>query len=901
MCIKLLINYFLKIIKIIFCYANRIFYFFYSFLFSKRCFCLILAFFFSYYPFLVTQSADSSRQKRENSGITFELYLPPDTYLPSEQNNSISIEENSLQIITSNGTKETVIENYLNKSFPDIYLTVKYLSNTDKLYFYLHGKKLTEYLLKGKEFNVLELLDYLASKYEIGRDITYYKKYNLPLRIERIKHNYKKTYNTIKVKPEPKNSNPNPNLLQYTVSTTGLVGHWDASNLDNAGNTADSSDTATTWEDRSSSNNDGTLNTFTLPSNAASGWKGANTVSDPSVLHFDGSSDYVDAGSGASVASITSTVTIAAWIKLDSTGTDQKIVSNQNNINGGYKLSVYSNNKVEAEIRNATNTATLNRNVSGGTTLSAGTWYYVVSVYSDADNRLATYVDGRLDRELSTTTVLATGGTLHFGKELFENTYYFDGKIANIRIYNTALTAEQIRQNYLAEAYKFQTDAVAPGVYADEDLRTQTYKKADDTFDIYIEDANLNLSGDSDVANLNTISCVLGGSSLTTPAATESNYTGGLTFDGTNDNVTVASTVSGVKTVSLLVRPTSTTTNIIDLNGTASIMASAGTISATNFTSPTIYVNGAVSSTITANVWQLVTVTTNTAISASAIKIGRISSSYFTGQIANVQLYSDVLTATEIARLNRFRYEPVVPQSLVGWWKLDDDNVSTNTATTAAARKWNSTTNAIATDTNLNGTLNNFSFSTTDGWFNQYSYNVNKYTFTVPTLTGSNEIEKLTCTVTDDWGNTTATNEEVGGIFIARAPVTTTSVSNGNNLASGGSFTVTFTDSTPDTSILSNPTTPTITLNGSSYFSTCTITPSTLTKALTLDGTNDYVSIGSLYNGVKTVAFWVNPTTTSQNIIDLNGTAYISSAAGTLSATSFTSPTIYVDAAVSTT
>jgi hypothetical protein len=102
----------------------------------------------------------------------------------------------------------------------------------------------------------------------------------------------------------------------------------------------------------------------------------------------------------------------------------------------------------------------------------------------------------------------------------------------------------------------------------------------------------------------------------------------------------VASTISNVQSIGFWVYPTSTTTSLVALTATKYISASSGTVSATGFTSPTIYVNGVVASTIVANKWQYVVVTTGTAISSTAITLGRANSSNLTGMLDDVRLYN---------------------------------------------------------------------------------------------------------------------------------------------------------------------------------------------------------------------------------------------------------------------
>ncbi len=120
---------------------------------------------------------------------------------------------------------------------------------------------------------------------------------------------------------------------------------------------------------------------------------------------------------------------------LNSNNLDQKIVGNQSGTGGGYKLGMYTNRKVEFEIRTAGNAPSLNRSVAGGTELNTGTWYYVAGVYSNSGNYLNTYVNGILDRGMTSNETLGnTTGNIKFGREPLPATYFFNGRIDEVRV-----------------------------------------------------------------------------------------------------------------------------------------------------------------------------------------------------------------------------------------------------------------------------------------------------------------------------------------------------------------------------------------------------------------------------------------------------------------------------------
>jgi hypothetical protein len=106
--------------------------------------------------------------------------------------------------------------------------------------------------------------------------------------------------------------------------------------------------------------------------------------------------------------------------------------------------------------------------------------------------------------------------------------------------------------------------------------------------------------------------------------------------------------ISSVKSVSFWAKPNSTTQSIIDMDGTKNIDISSGVVRANNFTTPTIYVDGEQTTTFPDTNWHYVTVTTGTAVDATALKIGKISSGYYGGVLEDVQMYSRVLSADEI-------------------------------------------------------------------------------------------------------------------------------------------------------------------------------------------------------------------------------------------------------------
>ncbi|NQT01651.1 MAG: LamG domain-containing protein [Planctomycetes bacterium] len=164
------------------------------------------------------------------------------------------------------------------------------------------------------------------------------------------------------------------------------------------------------------------------------------------ALAFDGDGDFIDCGHVEGL-NITGAVTIAAWIKLSKSTDDQKIAGNQDDISGGYKLSIFSD-KAELEVRDSGNALRNNRFVDGGTILQPGVWYHIVGTYSQGGS-IKTYVNAKLDREQGTTNILAaSSGPLKIGCEPFSGICLFNGLMDEISIYNYALSEADVAEIY---------------------------------------------------------------------------------------------------------------------------------------------------------------------------------------------------------------------------------------------------------------------------------------------------------------------------------------------------------------------------------------------------------------------------------------------------------------------
>ena len=163
-----------------------------------------------------------------------------------------------------------------------------------------------------------------------------------------------------------------------------------------------------------------------------------------SALRFDGKDDYVEVADDSSL-DITDAITIEAWVKpyqLD--GYDNIVTKDLANDDRNYHFTT-GGDELWFVFTGGSTHATTSAN------LAVDTWYHVVLTFSDTNNLIKIYVDG-IPKTLNTGgTETATASTntapLQIGHAYWDskNKYPFNGIIDEVRIYNRALTADEIK------------------------------------------------------------------------------------------------------------------------------------------------------------------------------------------------------------------------------------------------------------------------------------------------------------------------------------------------------------------------------------------------------------------------------------------------------------------------
>jgi hypothetical protein len=171
------------------------------------------------------------------------------------------------------------------------------------------------------------------------------------------------------------------------------------------------------------------------------------------ALSLDGTNDYASRSDASLVGSFPAKsssaaqhFTLSAWIRLDSTGANQPILTKQGNRKAnGFSFYVDSGEKLSLEVFSGLNTSTLARSTAS---LAANTWYHVTATYdylSSIGSVIKLYINGTLDTTVTNavspvrtnTQPLAVGW--HSG-----NQWYFDGLVDELRVYARVLSDQEI-------------------------------------------------------------------------------------------------------------------------------------------------------------------------------------------------------------------------------------------------------------------------------------------------------------------------------------------------------------------------------------------------------------------------------------------------------------------------
>jgi hypothetical protein len=159
---------------------------------------------------------------------------------------------------------------------------------------------------------------------------------------------------------------------------------------------------------------------------------------------LDGSNDYILVNSQANILSKTAYTKIA-YIYISNFATVNNIISG--GFSGQHAFWMFGTVRLNAGHNGSWAT------VVGATTLSLNTWYFAAVTYSNSTG-WKLYLNGREDGTSADTTTFTGNQEISIGSYSTANN--FTGRIASVQVYNRALTATEIFQNYHATKGRYR-------------------------------------------------------------------------------------------------------------------------------------------------------------------------------------------------------------------------------------------------------------------------------------------------------------------------------------------------------------------------------------------------------------------------------------------------------------
>lgn len=162
------------------------------------------------------------------------------------------------------------------------------------------------------------------------------------------------------------------------------------------------------------------------------------TSTNKGVFNFDGTNDYIHFGT--LTANTTGSATVSCWIKTTMSSQAMPISLNAYGViyinrftNSGYILPFFdgtTGNNTSADISTIS--------------VNDGVWHMITGTNNGTVTSI--YIDGQFNKSFNESYIASTDTYNSFGGQVITN--FFSGSISQVQIYNRALSAAEILQNY---------------------------------------------------------------------------------------------------------------------------------------------------------------------------------------------------------------------------------------------------------------------------------------------------------------------------------------------------------------------------------------------------------------------------------------------------------------------
>lgn len=203
--------------------------------------------------------------------------------------------------------------------------------------------------------------------------------------------------------------------------------------------------------DSTKNGNNGTLTSMDPPNDWVAGKFGK-------ALDFDGSNDYIDLGD-PTAADTTGAFSLSAWIKPAVLSGETRVIGDEDSEYCGYPCGGYSLDTSGSSLVFTFGDSALGGNsgnwdvASASNILSTGQWQHVLATWdgTTGSNGMKLYLNGSLKAQATAVQTSAYHGTPNTGigsHQRNDGTWnqFFNGQIDDVRVYNYALSTEQVKQ-----------------------------------------------------------------------------------------------------------------------------------------------------------------------------------------------------------------------------------------------------------------------------------------------------------------------------------------------------------------------------------------------------------------------------------------------------------------------
>src|SRR3989339_2049254 len=178
------------------------------------------------------------------------------------------------------------------------------------------------------------------------------------------------------------------------------------------------------------------------------------TGKEGSAVSFDGANDYVDAGTDS--LGVSSAITVSAWVTRAGSGSD----ATTGIVERGNYMYPFWLDMVGQSVKNGVRTSGTNY-IQNPDDITDNAWHHLAFTYNGSYQAL--YVDGNeVDSDSNSGTLDDRSGKLLTIGRTAGGSGYFNGKIDEVRIYERALSTDEISELYSGNQTGNQTEDTTP-------------------------------------------------------------------------------------------------------------------------------------------------------------------------------------------------------------------------------------------------------------------------------------------------------------------------------------------------------------------------------------------------------------------------------------------------------